>query len=956
MATAQMGTVLRHIHQLAGGAAPERTDRQLLDDFAGRRDEAAFTALVARHGAMVLRVCRRVLGHEQDAEDAFQATFLVLAGAAATIRRREALAGWLHGVAHRTALKARRTAARRRAREGRPRSLAPPSPPGLLWEEVRTVLDEELGRLAEPFRSAFVLCALEGMTGPEAAAALGCKEATLYTRMNRARRLLQKALAARGIELAALLGALAIADGAAMAAPATLVRAAIRFGLLVAAGEPAAAIPTHVAALAAGVTRAMFLIQSRIATALLLVIGLLAAGAGGLACRALAATEPEAKPAAPSSPAPAAKGKGKVHEAEGKEAVTLTGRVLDPDGKPVAGARLYLLGGRGKDTGATEVQAAADQDGRFRLTAAVDQSQLVAVADGYGPAWTSDFKNPDGLTLRLVADDVPITGRILDLQGKPVAGVTLRPHALKASPTGKLDDWLEAAKTRKDGVSLEYEKLSVSLRQNRLADLFPRITTGADGRFQSKGVGRERVVALIVEGPTVQTQEINVATRTGMIPLQLPSWDSVVGLRNQIRYHGANLEHVSPPCRPVAGIVRDRATGRPIAGAVVRGEETVGNPFYRVQTTTDAEGRYRLTGLGKAPEGEAVSVVAVGPEGRPYLGMRQRIGGPGLEPVTLDFPLKTGVWVQGQVTDKATGRGVPALLSYFVFEDSLQKGEAQELFIPFKGGDRIDSDQQGRFRFVGYPGRGLLGARATGPGMEHYRISLGATEIKNSEQYLGMLRFPTFPFRTFAGSADAWKAINPTPGAETVTCPLVLDPGRPLRVRVEGPGGKPLEGVSVHGRFARQMWSGAGPAEFPVHGLEEGKGRTLLLRHPQKGLAGLREIKGDESGLVVVRLQPAGSIRGRLLKDDGRPWRHVQVLVLFTRKDRPGMGFEHAPEKVRADAEGRFRIDGLIPDVEYHALILDGIYPREVFPDTAVASGQARDLGDVTPKKARDAE
>src|SRR5205823_10172329 len=103
MATAQLGTLLRHVQNLAsGGRARQWTDRQLLDDFAARRDEAAFTALVSRHGPMVLRVCRRVLNHEQDAEDAFQATFLVLARNTASIRQREALAGWLHGVAYRT--------------------------------------------------------------------------------------------------------------------------------------------------------------------------------------------------------------------------------------------------------------------------------------------------------------------------------------------------------------------------------------------------------------------------------------------------------------------------------------------------------------------------------------------------------------------------------------------------------------------------------------------------------------------------------------------------------------------------------------------------------------------------------------------------------------------------------------------------------------------------------------
>src|SRR5438105_7256647 len=146
MATAQLGTVLRHIHRLAGeppGSTRRLTDRQLLDDFATRRDEAAFAALVARHGPMVLRVCRRVLNHEQDAEDAFQATFLVLARHIHSIRKREALANWLYGVAYRTAMNAKRSAARRRNHEARLRERTPPLAPGPTWDDVQAVLGEE---------------------------------------------------------------------------------------------------------------------------------------------------------------------------------------------------------------------------------------------------------------------------------------------------------------------------------------------------------------------------------------------------------------------------------------------------------------------------------------------------------------------------------------------------------------------------------------------------------------------------------------------------------------------------------------------------------------------------------------------------------------------------------------------------------------------------------------------
>ena len=177
MATAQLGTLLRHIHKLADRDSLQRSDRQLLGDFSGRRDEAAFAALVVRHGPMVLRVCRRVLNHEQDAEDAFQATFLILARKTGSIRKREALAEWLHGVAYRTAMEVKRSAARRRSHEARLWTLMRKAAVSPTWDDVQAVLDEEIQRLPETYRVAFVLCVLQGKSGPQAAAELGSRKA-----------------------------------------------------------------------------------------------------------------------------------------------------------------------------------------------------------------------------------------------------------------------------------------------------------------------------------------------------------------------------------------------------------------------------------------------------------------------------------------------------------------------------------------------------------------------------------------------------------------------------------------------------------------------------------------------------------------------------------------------------------------------------------------------------------
>src|SRR5437899_2900131 len=220
MAKAQLDAVLGHIRMLAAtNQAADLTDCKLLEEFSAHQDQTAFTALVKRHGPMVLGVCRHVLHHLQDAEDAFQATFLVLARKAPSIRKREALASWLHGVAFRTAMNAKKAAMRRRTYEGKAKTKPAAGPAwDLAWKEVQAVLDEEIQRLPEKYRAPFVLCFWEGQSRAAAARQLGLKEGTVWSRLTEARRQLQHRLARRGITLTAVLSAAAIAETTSTAA------------------------------------------------------------------------------------------------------------------------------------------------------------------------------------------------------------------------------------------------------------------------------------------------------------------------------------------------------------------------------------------------------------------------------------------------------------------------------------------------------------------------------------------------------------------------------------------------------------------------------------------------------------------------------------------------------------------------------------------------------------------
>jgi RNA polymerase sigma factor (sigma-70 family) len=296
----QRDRLLDQIRRVAvQGMGERRTDGQLLEHFINQRDEGAFALLLRRHGAMVWSVCRRVLGNPHDADDAFQAVFLVLVRKADSVRPREAVGNWLYGVAYRTALEARGRIARRRAKELSLHDMPPPqTKPDELRQELGPILDRELSRLADKYRLPIVLCDLEGRSRREVARQLAIPEGTLSSRLATARKKLAARLArfgfvVSGVALTALLADSTVTAGIAPSLFTTTTKAA----LMVAAGPAVAAgvVSATVSTLTEGVLKTMFIAKIKTTALVLCSVAALGIGTGGVyyQTRAGAADSPQ---------------------------------------------------------------------------------------------------------------------------------------------------------------------------------------------------------------------------------------------------------------------------------------------------------------------------------------------------------------------------------------------------------------------------------------------------------------------------------------------------------------------------------------------------------------------------------------------------------------------------------------------------------------------------------------
>src|SRR5262249_10761955 len=348
--------------------------------------------------------------------------------------------------------------------------------------------------------------------------------------------------------------------------------------------------------------------------------------------------------------------------------------------------------------------------GNFRLPADIRDGdkltesewvvRVVATHERFGLALPA-IRPDDEIELRMVKDDVPIRGRVLDLQGKPVPGVTITPQRVQAAATESLDGWLAKLKAAEDQVNIITDS---ELRRKVVpAPFLPPVTTDEQGRFTLTGIGRERLVELRVAGPTIAMSEAWVMARAaGNIRVEYDPGNAKLGYK---LYNGATFDFAAEPTQPFEGVVTDRESGKPIPKATVRSEY----PF-RIEAVPDAEGRYTLRGLGPGER----RLVASPPTDKPNLPLEVTGGRVNnQQPVRLDFALSRGVWIEGTVTDARTKKPVAgASIYYSPLGDGAVERVAGDLLAFEDPVGKTDTD--GKFRIVGVPGSGAIAIHAPG--------------------------------------------------------------------------------------------------------------------------------------------------------------------------------------------------------------------------------------------------
>ncbi len=368
------------------------------------------------------------------------------------------------------------------------------------------------------------------------------------------------------------------------------------------------------------------------------------------------------------------------------------------------------------------------------------------------------------------------------------------------------------------------------------------------------------------------------SSRDGSEPIPAPGYASHHGPGFQTVY-GPDFTFTVAPGRPVEGVVRDARTKQPMASVEVRSEHFAGSDWAGIRdlkTRTDAQGHFRLVGF---PKGRGNQLLVVPNDDQPYFMQEVDVPDPtGIAPVPVEIALHKGIWIQGKVTEKETGKPVEGAWLHYLpflenpFAQATPEFGADRNVDGTSYQDRYKSRADGTYRLVGLPGRAIVGAVVYSD--KPYLRGAGSESIKGMDKNGN---FPTYFNPVWAGRLfpTSMKEINPPGGTEVVHLDLELFRGSKLRIRVVDSQGQPVTGVKVSGRIGRDRrdQEPQKDAEFDVVTLAPGEDRIILVQHEGRKLGKAVHVHegDDKKGPVIIALEPLATITGRASDADGNP-------------------------------------------------------------------------------------
>lgn len=661
------------------------------------------------------------------------------------------------------------------------------------------------------------------------------------------------------------------------------------------------------------------------------------------------------------------------------EQLRLQGQVTDNEGNALSNARVRLLRSKRPDYYAANPETTLIEDlpvdGHGRFDRQIDPSVLLpAVSDARqdddlillvsapGHVYSARVIAASGQTKPLAVSlwpDVPITGRLLSLEGQPVRGVTVAVASALRADADKLDAWLlQASKTPLNdttaqlgmmlGTPSEAERFPAKRDIRIPGDVVRPVQTDANGEFTLRGFGPDDLVLAEVMGSGVVKSSLHILGRDMTTVYATHSNN----LSRQGAYYGRQFTFVTQPSVPVFGVVRDIDTKQPLANVAVAIGHMSGRTFSHtgyVQTTTDELGRYRIEGLPQVPTGSRRrdrNSLSVRPGKLPYIenGSIPIPARNGLDAIEFNIELRRAVLARGRLTDKTTGRPVRARIYYSPFNANDHVANypiySDNSTYMLGNDSRYETDEHGNFFVPVIAGRGVICAKAVeGTWCTSYGLS-DIPEFRNGTVQDG--GYVTCD-AVVPAMYHSMKAIDVPTDVDEFRVSMEADPGFSVTLKFVDPNGNPLQGVSVSGAPGYRQYSEVEGFQTTVSGLTAGQARPIQANHEDRGLSRfIQLIPLPEQSEFVVQLFPKTVVTGRLVDPDDNPLAAVPIEARHNNDPEFTSSIYPNP---KTTADGTFRYP--LPVGATYKLIGQSEKFITVASDLEVAQPAHIDLGDL---------